>query len=90
MSTSNMTEIECQQDALCRIQRWLDLLESRLVEMLRASDPEHLKPNEREQAISRNLVLVLRFLQLRQQQARPVSPGNEQALLEELMQNLEE
>jgi hypothetical protein len=85
-----MTEIECQQDALCRIQRWLDLLECRLVEMLRASDPELLKPNEREQAISRNLVLVLRFLQLRQQQARPLSPGNEQALLEELLQNLEE
>lgn len=90
MSTSHMTEIECQQDALCRIQRWLDLLEYRLVEMLRASDPELLRPNEREQAISRNLVLVLRFLQLRQQQARPVSQGNEQALLEELLQNLEE
>lgn len=89
MSLPPMREVDCQQDALRRIQRWLDLLEARLIDLLRVCDPELLKPNEREQAIGRNLVLVLRFLQMRQQQARSLTPDNDQALMDEILQTFE-
>jgi hypothetical protein len=83
-------EQDCQQDTLRRINYWLGILEQRIQTLLRHNDPETMKPGEREQAISRHLMLTMRLLSLRQQYAKARASAEEQALMDALMQGLEE
>jgi hypothetical protein len=85
-----MTAMECQQDMLRRLSKWLLLLEERIILLLHAREEETLKPGEREQAISRYLVLLLRLLQLRQQHAVTPSPQGGQALIDALLQSVDD
>lgn len=83
-------EQDCQQDALRRINYWLGVLEQRIQTLLRHTDPETMKPGEREQAASRHLMLTMRLLSLRQQYAIAKASTEEQSLMDALMQGLEE
>jgi hypothetical protein len=86
-----LTEQQCQQDAMRRVQRWIDVLEERISDLLQTSDPHTLKPGEREQAVNRHLVLVLRLLQLRQQYAgEDQSDDKQAAMLEEILHGMNE
>ena len=89
MSYIPMDEQECQQDTLQRLQTWLNVLEERIVALLRDNDLESMKPAEREQAVSRHLTMVLRLLQLRQEYAQPNPSAGEQALLDAILHGLE-
>lgn len=70
-----LNEDGAQKDMLNRLQRWLDILEARLLELLQANEPEMLNPAERERSISRHLMMFQRFLQLRQKYAPAISPS---------------
>ncbi len=83
-------EQDCQQDTMRRINYWLGILEQRIQTLLRHNDPETMKPGEREQAVSRHLMLTMRLLSLRQQYAKARASAEEQALMDTLMQGLEE
>jgi len=85
MTIIPMNEQECQQDTLQRVHSWLGVLEGRIVELLEATEPSLLKPNERETAASRHLLLVLRLLQFRQHYAEASPSAGEQALLDALL-----
>ena len=89
MSYAPMDEQECQQDTAQRLQTWLNVLEERIVALLRDNAPESMKPAEREQAASRHLTMVLRLLQLRQKFAQPNPSAGEQALLDAILHGLE-
>ncbi len=86
----HIDEQACQQDAVQRINNWLCILEERIHALLCANDPESMRPAEREQAISRHLILVLRMLQLRQQYAEASPSPGEQALLDALLHGMDE
>ncbi len=101
LNTSNMPDIpnlsdtptneqDCQQDTLRRINYWLGILEQRIQTLLKQNDPETMKPGEREQAVSRHLMLTMRLLSLRQQYTKARASAEEQALMDVLMQGLEE
>lgn len=81
-------EQECQQDALRRVNSWLNVLEERVAALLRENDPQEMKPGEREQAASRHLLMILRLLQLRQKFAQAAPSPGEQALLDVLLRGL--
>ena len=81
-------EQECQQDTIRRINHWLAILEERITTLLGHNDPETMKPGEREQAVSRHLMLTMRLLQLRHQFASAKTAPDEQAILDALMHNL--
>jgi len=83
-------EQDCQQDTMRRINHWLNILEQRIATLLQHNDPETMKPGEREQAISRHLMLSMRLLSLRQQYTRANTSATEQALMDALMQGAEE
>ena len=83
-------EQDCQQDTMRRINYWLRVLEERIQTLLRHNDPETMKPGEREQAVSRHLMLTMRLLSLRQQYARAQAAAAEQSLMDALMHGLEE
>ncbi len=85
MSQMPMDEKECQHDVLQRTHKWLDALEQRVILLMNANDLTELKPGEREQAITRHLMLMLRLLQLRQQHAHAATTPGEQALLDALL-----
>lgn len=85
-----MNEQECQQDTLQRVHSWLGVLEGRIVELLEATEPSLLKPNERETAASRHLLLVLRLLLIRQDYAEARPSAGEQALLDALLEGRDE
>ncbi len=96
--TSNLPDVpdtptneqDCQQDTMRRINYWLGILEQRIQTLLRHNDPETMKPGEREQAVSRHLMLTMRLLSLRQQYTKARASAEEQALMDALMQGLEE
>lgn len=90
MSTLPIDEQECQQDALRRVNSWLVVLEERIAALLRESDPQEMKPAEREQAVSRHLAMLLRLLQARQRFAQAAPSPGEQALLDALLKDLPE
>ncbi len=90
MSEISMNEQECQRDMLCRIHKWLDMLEERIVLLLHAHEPQELKASECEQAITRHLVLLLRLMHLRQQHAASIPTPGEQALLDALLRGIDE
>lgn len=90
MSKFPMDEKECQQDTLHRIHNWLNVLEQRTADLLHVNEPTTLKPGEREQAISRHLLLILRLLQVRQQYAQASPSAGEQALLDALLRDFED
>ena len=90
MPTTPITAQECQQDIMQRSQKWLAVLEERIIMLLRAHEPQALKPGECEQAISRYLVLLIRLLQMRQQHAEMETPAGEQALLDALLRGIDE
>ena len=81
-------EQECQQDSLRRVNGWLIVLEERIAALLRESDPQEMKPAEREQAASRHLAMLLRLLQARQRFAQAAPSPGEQALLDALLKDL--
>jgi hypothetical protein len=83
-------EQDCQQDTVRRLNMWLNALEERVIQLLRDSDPQEMKPAERELAVSRHLTLMLRFMQLRQKCAMDTASPGEQALLEAILKGLEE
>jgi hypothetical protein len=86
-----MTEQQCQQDAMRHVQGWIDVLEERISALLQANDPQTLKPGEREQAVNRHLVLMLRLLQLRQQYAgKDQSDDKQAAMLEAILHRMDE
>lgn len=88
--TTPITAQECQQDIMQRSQKWLAVLEERIIMLLHAHEPQALKPGECEQAISRYLVLLIRLLQLRQQHAETETSSGEQALLDVLLRGIDE
>ncbi len=90
MSPMPIDEQECQQDALRRVNSLLGILEERITALLRESDPQEMKPAEREQAASRHLALLLRLLQARQRFAQAAPSPGEQALLDALLKDLPE
>ena len=90
MLSTPMNEQECQRDTLQRVHSWLGVLERRIVELLEATEPSLLKPQEREAAASRHLLLVLRLLQFRQQYAEASPSAGEQALLDALLGSRDE
>jgi len=81
-------EQDCQQDALRRLNNWLNALEGRISALLSTVDFESMKPIEREQAASHYLVLTLRMLQLRQRYAEASPSAGEQALLDALFHEM--
>ena len=83
-------EQDCRQDTIRRINYWLDILEERIQTLLQQNDPETMKPGEREQAVSRHLMLTMRLLSLRQQYTKANASADEQALLDALMHGLHE
>ena len=89
-SINHLTAQESQQDIVQRAQKWLNVLEERIILLLHAHEPQALKPGECEQAISRYLVLLIRLLQLRQQHAETASTSGEQALLDALLRGIDE
>src|SRR5579875_2160058 len=89
-SINHLTAQESQQDIVQRAQKWLNVLEERIILLLHAHEPQALKPGECEQAISRYLVLLIRLLQLRQQHAETAHPIGEQALLDALLRGIDE
>ncbi len=88
--TTPITAQECQQDIMQRSQKWLAVLEERIIMLLHAHEPEALKPGECEQAIGRYLVLLIRLLQMRQQHAETEATSGEQALLDALLRGIDE
>lgn len=90
MSNIHTNEQDCQQDALRRLNGWLNVLEERISELLGTNDFESMKLAEREQAASRHLMLTLRLLQLRQQYAQASPSAGEQALLDALFRGMDE
>ena len=58
---------ECQQDALQRINEWLDVLEQRVLSIAQVHLLSDLKAGECEQAIDRHIALIVRLFQVRQQ-----------------------
>ena len=85
-----LNEQECQQDALERLNNWLNVLEGRVCALLGTNDLEAMKSGEREQAANRHLALLLRLLQLRQQYAEVAPTPGEQALLDAILRGLDE
>jgi hypothetical protein len=85
-----MDEKECHQDAMRRLNSWLAVLEGRISALLSENDPASMKPNEREQAASRYLLLTLRVLQLRNQYAEASPSPGEQALLDVLLRGMDD
>lgn len=85
-----VNEQDCQQDTMRRINYWLGVLEQRIQALLQHNDPETMKPGEREQAVSRHLMLTMRLLSLRQQYTKARASAEEQSLMDALMQGLEE
>ena len=83
-------EQDCQQDTMRRINYWLCVLEERIQTLLQQNDPETMKPGEREQAVSRHLMLTMRLLSLRQQYIKANTAADEQAMLDALMHGLQE
>ena len=83
-------EQECQQDAVRRLNSWLNALEGRITALLGTVDFESMKPIEREQAASHYLMLTLRILQLRQRYADASPSPGEQALLDALFKGVNE
>jgi hypothetical protein len=90
MPKNPLHEQECQQDALERLNNWLNVLEARICILLEANDLAAMKPSEREQAANRHLALLLRLLQLRQRCAQAAPSPGEQALLEALFGGIDE
>ena len=90
MPDTPANEQDCQQDTMRRINYWLCVLEQRIQTLLQHNDPETMKPGEREQAVSRHLMLTMRLLSLRQQYTKARASAEEQALMDALMQGLEE
>jgi hypothetical protein len=90
MPKNPLHEQECQQDALERLNNWLNVLEARICILLEANDLAAMKPSEREQAANRHLALLLRLLQLRQRCAQAAPSPGEQALLEALFGDIDE
>lgn len=90
MSSTPTNEQDCQQDALRRLNGWLNLLEGHISALLGTNDFESMKLAEREQAASRHLMLILRLLQLRQQYAQASPSAGEQALLDALFHEVDE
>ncbi len=68
----------------------LGVLEERIQTLLQQNDPETMKPGEREQAVSRHLMLTMRLLSLRQQYTKANASADEQAMLDALMHGLQE
>lgn len=90
MTKNPLDEQECQQDALERLNNWLNVLEGRICTLLESNDLEAMRPGEREQAANRHLALLLRLLQLRQKYAQGAPTPGEQALLEALFRSTDE
>ena len=84
----SIDEQEWQQDALRRVDSWLNTLEQRITALLQANDPQALKPGECEQAVSRHLAMALRLLQWRQKLTQGGSAPGEQDMLHALLQGL--
>ncbi len=78
-----------EQDSTQRLERWLDLLENRLLILNQICEPEGLKASEREMAISRHLATLVRLLQLYQRSARNDGSDKEQQVVQTLLQELE-
>ena len=55
------------KDDFERVNNWLDLLEKRIYALLDINDPELLAPAEREQAVSRYLMIMHHLLKLRRE-----------------------
>lgn len=84
------SEQECQQDALERLNNWLNTLEGRVCGLLNGNNPESMRPVEREQAANRHLLVILRMLQDRQHYAQANPSSSEQAFLDALFGGPEE
>jgi hypothetical protein len=69
LTNTSQSKEEYQEDALRRINQWLNVLEERITELLSDNDPKSMKPGEREQAADRHFTLILQLLKLRQEYA---------------------
>jgi len=85
-----MNAEECQQDMLRRVHKWLVALEERIIMLLQANDLEAMKPGEREQAVSRHLMMLFRLMQLRQQYAEATPTDGEQRLFDALLRGIDD
>ena len=84
-----MNAEECQQDMLRRVHKWLIALEERIIMLLQTNDLEAMKPGEREQAVSRHLMMLFRLMQLRQQYAEASPASGEQTLFDTLLRGID-
>ena len=75
----------CQQDALCRIHRWLGVLEERIQALLQDNDPATMKAIEREQAANRHLMLMMRLFALREQYTKAKAAAEGKTRLDALL-----
>ena len=71
-TTSNLSSHEQQyaQDAVQRIQNWLNLLQGRVEKLLTDNDVTKMKAAEREMAANRCLLLMIRLLKAREEYAK--------------------
>ncbi len=69
-----------QQDALKRINLWLDRLERQALELLDTCEPEQLNPAQAATAANRYITLIARLLELRRQFSSETSNDEERLL----------
>lgn len=74
------TEKSTDQDALRRINEWLDRLEDQARRLLETFQPEELEPAQAAAVAGKYITLIARLLELRQQFSTEAS-GEEERLL---------
>ncbi len=85
-STNPLTkDRDMLKDALERLNNWLDVLEKLFHALLDMSDPELMSPAQREQAAIRYLMILPRFLQLRQKYAISSADEDNPAIIRALI-----
>src|SRR5947209_2202002 len=83
-SSLSSHEQQYVQDAMRRIQNWLNILEGRVEKLLGDNDVTTMKAAEREMAANRTLLLMMRLLKARQEYAK----GSEGDEFEEVLRKL--
>jgi len=73
------------KDALERLYNWVDVLERRFYALLDMNDPELMTPAQREQAVSRHLMIFHHLLQLHQEYAVSCEEEDKKAFIDALI-----
>jgi len=73
------------KDALERLNNLLNVLERRIYTLLDMNDPELMTPAQREQAVSRHLMILCHLLQLRQEYAVSCEEEDKKAFIDALI-----